>query len=179
MKRRRGVFPGSFNPPTHAHIAIAAEARKCHGLDVVDLCLSRVTLAKEHVVRPTIDERAAVLRLVADQHGWLGVKVTDASLLAEIATGYDVVIMGADKWHQIHDPAFYRTPEDRDAAIASLPAPAIVPRDGLHVPARHRLELDAEYASVSSTAARRGRRDWMLPEARESGLWDDREDDGG
>ena len=44
-----GVYPGSFNPPTTAHLAIAEAARTHHRLDRVVLSVSRSALAKEDV----------------------------------------------------------------------------------------------------------------------------------
>ncbi|MEC8920902.1 MAG: nicotinic acid mononucleotide adenylyltransferase, partial [Actinomycetota bacterium] len=32
---RHGVYPGSFDPPTLAHLAVADAARRRHGLDRV------------------------------------------------------------------------------------------------------------------------------------------------
>ena len=92
-------------------------------------------------------------------------RVTTAQLLADLAAGYDAIVMGADKWHQIHDVAYYDDEPARDAALASLPRPLVVPRGDLHVPAHHRLDVDDTHR-VSSTAARAGRRDLMLDAAR-------------
>ena len=58
---RIGAYPGSFNPPTIAHVAIADAARRQRHLDRVDLVLSRVPLAKEHVQLPLFEHRVAVL----------------------------------------------------------------------------------------------------------------------
>ena len=33
--------------------------------------------------------------------------VTDAQLIVDIARDYDVVVMGADKWAQVRDAAWY------------------------------------------------------------------------
>jgi nicotinic acid mononucleotide adenylyltransferase len=82
--RRHGVtslaaFPGSYNPPTVAHLAMAEAAVRQCGVSRVDLVLSRSTLGKETVVRPTVEERADVLRTVAaNGRPWLGVVLTDA-----------------------------------------------------------------------------------------------------
>jgi nicotinic acid mononucleotide adenylyltransferase len=171
-----GVFPVSFNPPTVAHLAIADAARTQHGLDRVDLVVSRVPLGKEVVERPTLDERIDVLRRIGERLPWLGVVVSDLRLIADLAAGYDVVIMGADKWHQIHDVSFYdHSSAARDAALARLPRIAVVPRAGLDLPldVPHDLALDVDPAhlDVSSTRAREGAHDLMAPEARDSGLW--------
>ena len=170
----RVCYPGSFDPPTVAHLAIAERARQVTRATSVVWVVSRVALGKEHVQIPSLDERVAVLRAVATEHDWIEVDVTDAQLLAEVADGYDAVIMGADKWHQIHDVGFYADEIERDAAIASLPRPLIVPRGELAVPELHRLDVDDAHR-VSSTAARQGQRDLMLEAARrfdvETGAW--------
>ena len=165
---RRGCYPGSFNPPTIAHLAIAAAARDQCGLDRVDLVVSRVALAKEHVQHPPFDERVAILERVAATRPWLGVVVTEAQLLADIAEGYDVLVVGADKWAQVQDVAFYAGSEAaRDAAVARLPKVALVPRPPHQLPDGQRvLAIPAEMSEVSSTLARGGRRDLILPEAR-------------
>jgi hypothetical protein len=170
---RIGCYPGSFDPPTVAHVAVAEAARAAHRLDRVDLVVSRVPLGKDVVVRPTLDERVAVLEALATRLGWLAVVVSDRRLIADLAEGYDVVIMGADKWAQVRDPAFYDgSAEARDAAVARLPEVALAPRGSDEVGG---LTIAAEHRHVSSTAARAGARDLMVPEAREfdlrTGAW--------
>lgn len=172
-----GCFPGSFNPPTLAHLAIARSAVEACGLSRVDLVVSRVALAKEHVVHPPFEDRVAVLRdVVAARSGWLGLVVSDAQLLVDLSAGYDVLVLGADKWDQVLDVRFYGgSVSARDAALAVLPPVAVVPRPGHeHVapPAGAvLLQLPAPLAAASSTAARADRPDWMAPEAAASGLW--------
>lgn len=174
---RRGCFPGSFNPPTRAHLAIAEAARLACALDRVDLVVSRVALGKESVVTPPFAERVTVLRsMVAARSPRLGLVVTDAQLLVDLAAGYDVLVLGADKWDQVLDPTFYGgSIEARDAAVAALPPVAVVPRPGHeHVapPAGAiELQLPPDLRAVSSTAARAGRTEWMADEAAASGLW--------
>ena len=94
---RSGVQPGSFDPPTLAHLAIADAARRRWDLDRVVWALSRDPLGKERGGRTTVEARRAVLDRVADDHAWLEVVVSDARLVADLATGHDVVVMGADK----------------------------------------------------------------------------------
>lgn len=168
---RRAVYPGSFNPPTVAHLALSravAEQRSC---DVVVWSLSTSPLGKEDVEHPTVAERAAVLRDITARYDWLDVQVTDRRLLSDIAMGFDVIVMGADKWHQINEPRWYDHVFDRDAAIAALPEIAVGPRPPHPTPTLHAVDL-ADLGHVSSTAARAGAVDQMLPEARASGLWD-------
>ena len=59
-------------------------------------------------------------------------------------------VIGADKWHQLHDLAFYDGSEAaRDAALARLP----IARGG--APARRAGSADGAMASSSSTSTRR------------------------
>ena len=104
---RNGVQPGSFDPPTSAHLAIAEAARHRWNLDRVVWVLSRDPLGKESGGRTTVEARRGVLESVAGDLPWLEVEVSNARLVVDLASGYDVVVMGADKWHQLHDPAFY------------------------------------------------------------------------
>ena len=39
LDARLGVYPGSFNPPTVAHLEIALTAREHHGLHRVDFAV--------------------------------------------------------------------------------------------------------------------------------------------
>lgn len=178
---RVGIYPGSFNPPTTAHVAIAAAARDQRELDQVVLAHSHAVLGKDVVERPLWRHRVEVLEAVAAEHDWLAAIVTDKRLLADIADGYDTVIMGADKWHQIHELQWYDDDEAaRDATIARLPAVVVAPRPPLFVPDAVRLDLPAELVDgVSSTDARAGRLDLMAPAARafaeRSGAWIDAE----
>ena len=92
---------------------------------------------------------------------WLAVVVVESRLIAEIARGYDAVIMGADKWAQVNDPSWYGDDiAARDAAVASLPRAAIAPRHGIDVPPELMLEVPGHLADVSSTSVRAGRSDW-------------------
>ncbi len=173
---RIGAYPGTFNPPTVAHVAVARAALVQRRLDRVVLVLSRRPIDKEHVEVPTFDDRVAVVRSVAAAEGpWLDVAVTEHRLLVDIARGYDVLVMGADKWHQVVDPVYYGDVASRDRAVAALPELAIAPRAGLEVPRRHVLELAGDHDAVSSSAVRDGRHDWMCAAAaafdRRTGAW--------
>ena len=138
----RGVFPGSFNPPTVAHLAIATAAREQYELETVHLVVSRRALAKEGVEHPHFDDRVDVIRRSVEALRWLDVVVTEAQLLVDIARGYDLLIIGADKWSQIQEPHWYGTPAARDRALAGLPPTAIVPRRGHPHPHDRELRLD-------------------------------------
>jgi len=174
---RTGVYPGSFNPPTRAHLAIAAAARDRHRLDRIDLAVSRVALGKGAPTRPTLEDRLDVLRADMADHHWLAVVVTDAALIVDIARGYDVVVMGADKWAQVRDESWYDSVTERDRALAALPTLAIAPRPPYQVPAEQLLAVAPEMGAISSTLARDGRRDLMTPAAARfdelTGAWSD------
>ena len=163
---RIGVYPGSFNPPTIAHIEIAQTAREHHHLERVDLAVSQVPLGKGTVVRPSFEERLAVINASVAPIEGLSVIVTEQQLIADIATGYDVVVMGADKWAQVNDPAWYRNEAERDRAVAALPTLALAPRAGFVVPDEHTLPIDPFLLDVSSSAVRAGRTEWMTEPAR-------------
>ena len=176
--KRRGVFPGSFNPPTTAHLAISEAALEQHSLDVVVWSVSRVALAKEDVQRPLLDDRITILEEVAALIDWLEIAVTEVQLLSDIAEGFDVIVMGADKWHQIHDPIFYDSDTaQRDASIAALPTVAIAARPPHDCPAHLVLDLPDWVGTVSSTLARTADPALMTPEAArfdaETGAWTD------
>ncbi len=173
-----GVYPGSFNPFTVAHQAIAEAAVEQHALDRLHLAISRTPLVKGALEIPTFAHRVEALTAVAREHDWLDVTVTSEQLLADIADGYDVLVMGADKWHQIHDTRFYGDdPAARDEAIASLPTVAVAPRPPLETPPELALDVEKHLGTVSSSAVRDGQTDWMHPAVREfddrTGAWSD------
>jgi hypothetical protein len=175
---RLGVYPGSFNPLTVAHLAIAEAAVRTRRLDRLDLAVSRRALDKEHVDRPRFDDRLAVLEEACRRRVWLGVVVTEAQLLVDIADGYDVLVMGADKWAQVNDPRYYGgSAPARDEAVARLPELAVAPRPPSPVPDEWSLGLPEDVGAVSSSDVRAGRVEWMAAEARRfderTGAWSD------
>ncbi|HEU5152991.1 MAG TPA: hypothetical protein VFU19_21035 [Iamia sp.] len=184
---RLAVYPGSFDPPTVAHLGIVAAAR-AHVAEV-RLVLSEVALGKEDQAgRTAVADRLAVLR--ADGLAAVG---TTARLVVDIVeeAGADAVVMGADKWAQVVDPAWYGSVAARDAALARLPTVLLAERAGTalpHLPAGVDaagagaalplppagvvvLDVDPAHAEVSASRARAGEVDLMAPAARASGLW--------
>lgn len=158
---RRGCYPGSFDPLTVGHLAVADAAfAQCH-LDGLDLVISEVALGKSSHHHP-LEERVALIERTTLDRPWLRVVVTHHRLLADIAEGYDVLVVGADKWVQVLDPAFYGSVELRDEALARLPATvAWAPRGDLPAPAGVTvLDVPAWARDVSSTAVRAGAHHW-------------------
>lgn len=174
---RAGVYPGSFDPPTIAHLGIAVMARRAAGLDRIDLVVSRSALAKEHAEDGAFVRRIQVIEASVAHLPWASVKVTDRQLIVDIAEDYDAVILGGDKWAQIVDERWYGSSTERDDAMARLPQ-VVGPNRAGHPPlppsAIH-LELPARLADVSSTAARSTNPEWMTPPARKTaesqGIW--------
>jgi nicotinic acid mononucleotide adenylyltransferase/predicted RNA-binding protein with PIN domain len=161
------VYAGSFDPLTVAHLAIAEAAVHHAQLDHLDLVLSRVALGKEHGGHSSLDARVAAIERASRARPWLGVVVTDRTLIADIARGYDVVVMGADKWAQVRDPAWYDGSDTaRDAALAALPGVLVVPRPGFSTDGADVLDIEEEMTHVSSTRARAGEHHLVAPEAR-------------
>lgn len=180
------VFPGSFNPPTTAHLAMLRQARKVasrHGGHwQVYAALSKQIVDKETVERMTLLDRVLLLeRVLKSEVKHAGILLLNRGLYVEQAMGIRVAfpgvqrlsfLIGFDKIVQILDPRYY---DDREAALRELFALAqvlVAPRgrDGEHelreLLARpenqpfasniHPLPLAAEYRDISSTQVRQG-----------------------
>ncbi len=169
-RRRHAVYPGSFDPPTIAHVAIARAALAQCACDSITLVLSIGALGKQDR-DATVADRHATLTALFVNDDRIRVATTSARLIAEIAEGFDVVVVGADKWEQVTDPVWYEDGEiGRNQALAALPQVAVVPRPPIAAPGSHAelvriltiLELDdATLAEVSSTGARANRPEWI------------------
>ena len=132
------VFPGSFNPPTKAHLALMSQARqyvRSHLLSsdeqnqVVRLyaAISRHIVDKEAVQRPSLLDRIMLLDNVLRHHlRHTGIMLLNRGLYVEQAQGIRTCfprvtklyfLVGFDKIVQILDPHYYK---DRDAALREL-----------------------------------------------------------
>jgi len=170
-----GVYPGSFDPPTIAHLHLAERAREQLGLVRVDLVISHGTLGKDDAALTPIDERVVTLRHLGVDRPWLRAGTTPLRLLADIAEPYDAVVLGADKWHQLLDPSWYGGPDERDRALRRLPTVALAARPPWPLPGEHPsaeppegvvvvvLDTDPAHHHVSATAVREGRHEWRAP----------------
>ncbi|MBI2704929.1 MAG: hypothetical protein HYX32_06530 [Actinobacteria bacterium] len=136
----RGVYPGSFNPPTVAHLAIAEAAVARCGLASLTLVISLDPLGKDGDDLLPRDRRLAVLERAATTRPWLRFGTTEHRLIADIAAGYDVIVVGADKWgalpiaacrdrtpHRVRGPTPRRSPRARphDPRSARGPSPRL------------------------------------------------------
>ena len=120
-----------------------------------------------------------MLDAVARSRPWLAVRVTDAKLLADVAQGYDILVVGADKWAQLLDPAWYGGSDAaRDDALTRLPRVVVAPRAPWPVPPERALVgVEPVHLAVSATGARGDQRHWMAAEAADfdarTGAWTD------
>lgn len=124
------VFPGSFNPPTLAHLALLRQAwqfARVHGHMHVYAALSTHITDKERVQRPLLLDRIALLETVLRNHvRHTGIILFNRGLYVEQAAAtYNAFpqvsdlyfLVGFDKILQIFDPHYY---EDRDQALHKL-----------------------------------------------------------
>ena len=162
----RAVYPGSFNPPTIGHIAIVKAAIKRFDINEIDLVISKVALGKEKLIRPSVSDRLEIVEKSLLSIPEANVFETSKQLIADIADGYDLVVLGADKWAQLHDLAFYKNEIHMRDCLNRLPALAVAPRNDIQVPKEILLEVSDEINLISSSGVRRGKLEWMTEEAK-------------
>jgi nicotinamide-nucleotide adenylyltransferase len=177
------VFPGSFNPPTIAHLALLKQAwqyTRIHGPMHVYAALSTHITDKERVQRPLLLDRIALLETVLRNHArHTGILLFNRGLYVEQAAAIHSTfqqvsdlyfLIGFDKIVQIFDPRYYK---DRDQALDELFALAdflVAPRaeagtkelrilldrpeNRQYAGHVHTLPLSATYRNISSTSIR-------------------------
>jgi nicotinic acid mononucleotide adenylyltransferase len=126
------VFPGSFNPPTLAHLAMLRQARvwarqRYGGHWQVYAALSQQIVDKETVERMTLLDRVVLLeRVLSKQVRHAGILLLNRGLYVEQARGIRAAfpqvrrlsfLVGFDKIVQIFDARYYT---ERDAALREL-----------------------------------------------------------
>jgi nicotinic acid mononucleotide adenylyltransferase len=125
------VFPGSFNPPTTAHIALLKQAQEFAHRQQETLQLyaafSKHTVDKESVERPLLLDRVMLLeRLLRNRLPQVGIMLFNRGLYVEQAEAMRrsfprvrriLFLIGFDKIVQILDPRYY---QDRDASLVEL-----------------------------------------------------------
>ena len=82
LPRRLGLLPAAFNPPTRAHLALATAALTLHD-EVVFVMPER--LPHKELTGPTIEQRTAMLRVLASQNPRFSVAISSGGLFDEIA----------------------------------------------------------------------------------------------
>jgi nicotinic acid mononucleotide adenylyltransferase len=124
------IFTGSFNPPTNAHLAMLKAARTFAQQQkkpfLLYAAMSKHTVNKEQVERPTMLDRIVLLQTLLRRIPQTGILLFNRGLYVEQATALRrsfpkvkriLFLIGFDKIVQILDPAYY---EDRDAALNAL-----------------------------------------------------------
>jgi nicotinamide-nucleotide adenylyltransferase len=179
------VFPGSFNPPTIAHLALLKQAwqfARAHDPMQVYAALSTHITDKERVQRPLLLDRIALLETVLRKHvRHTGILLFNRGLYVEQAEAIHSTfpqvsglyfLIGFDKIVQIFDPRYYM---DRDQALHELFALAdflVAPRaeagpeqlrmlldrteNRQYAGHVHALPLSPTYRYISSTSIRQG-----------------------
>lgn len=131
------VFPGSFNPPTTAHLAMLEQARQFARQQVSSAsereemllyaAMSKHIVDKERVERPLLLDRIVLMEMLL-QHRLprTGIMLFNRGLYVEQAEGVRAsfptvkklyFLLGFDKIVQILDPRYY---ENRDVALHEL-----------------------------------------------------------
>ncbi len=177
--RRLALLPGSFNPLTDAHVALADLALESGHVDAIAFLLASRTVDKERVEGASLADRLICLVDHVETHSRQGVLLFNRGLYvdqAEIARqmfpNLDELwfVVGYDKIVQIFDPRYYQDRHDaldrlfaRASFLVSTRAPAR-PRDLDDFLARPenrryadrvlRLDLPVAYQRLSSTRVR-------------------------
>jgi nicotinic acid mononucleotide adenylyltransferase len=177
------VFPGSFNPPTKAHLALLKQAQR-FAHEHEPMCLyaatSKHTVDKEMVERPLLVDRIHLLEVVLKRRlPHAGIMLFNRGLYVEQAEAIHrafpqvsklYFLIGFDKIVQIFDPRYYK---DRDLALHELfeladflvaprgeAGPEVLsmlldrPENRQYTGHIHALPLSAAYRNISSTRIR-------------------------
>lgn len=193
------VLDSSFNPPHLGHLAIVNESL-CHYKDVAVLLLLLLKNADKADAPAAFEQRLAMMAAMAREIETRGVAVglgltthakfvDKAAALSRLCSGRLTFLVGFDTLVRILDKKYYR---DFDAELSQFRATSLlfcVTRDG---EASHEEQVryveqlgfadvvdvvrGSDYALVSSTELRRGKREGLLPEVRnyieQNGLYD-------
>jgi nicotinamide-nucleotide adenylyltransferase len=177
--RRLALLPGSFNPPTKAHLALAGVALATGSIDRLDFLLASRTVNKEQIQGASLSDRLLLLEALVDGRPELGVVLVNRGLYVDQAEiiraalpSLDELtfVVGFDKIVQIFDPRYY---QDRDSSLDRLFALArflVAPRGSADIDdlrcllerSENRryanrispLELDWDYRQMSSSRLR-------------------------
>ncbi len=124
------VFPGSFNPPTTAHLALLKQAwqfAREHGPMHIYAAISKHTTDKEYVQRPLLLDRIILLETLLRYHlRHTGIMLFNRGLYVEQAEAVHSAFpqvtklffwVGFDKIVQVFDPRYYK---DRNLTLREL-----------------------------------------------------------
>ena len=126
LGRTVGVLPGSFDPFTTAHAALARAALRHGGLNSLLFLLSVYVVDKGDAARAALADRALVLTRYAARRPRCGVALCNRGLYVEEAEALTPLlpegarlwfVVGFDKIVQVFDPRYY---PDREAALTRL-----------------------------------------------------------
>ena len=177
------VFPGAFNPPTKAHLAMLRQAQRYanrHAPMQLYAAFSKVTVDKERIERPLLLDRIALLSKVLQKElPYTGIMLFNRGLYVEeaeaVRNSFPAVrrlffLVGFDKIVQILDPRYYSNRDVALKALFSLAELLVAPRgkDGSEALAEllnkpenrvfarfiHELPLSSAYRNMSSTQVR-------------------------
>jgi len=164
VPRRLGILPGTFNPPTRAHLALARAAEKY--VDEVLFVLPREFPHKAYE-GASFEERIRMLDLAAADNPRFSIASTERGLFIDIARECRAVygdaalsfLCGRDaaerivNWDYDGDPdAFQKMLEVFDLRVASRGGAYRPPRKMAH--RIHALPVEAGYEEVSATDVR-------------------------
>lgn len=158
------AFPGAWNPPTRAHVAMA-EAALAHAPEVV-LVIARA-MPHKTFEGPPFDRRVAWLRALCVSRPGISAAVADSGLFLGIArelrdaagAGRVLLVCGRDAAERIVNWDYgpeYPAIEDQLKEFELL----VAPRCGPYEPPEalrtrvHRLELPPEWSNASSSGVR-------------------------
>ena len=161
-----GIFPGAFNPPTNAHLALADAARTQHRLDQVVFLLPRVFPHKQFVGAP-FEDRLALLEVALSGSPNFAMASSEEGLFIEIARLFReacassvelFLLCGRDaarriaEWDYGEGPEFASQLEEFQLLVGS--------RQGVYRPPQeyrgriHLIDLPTSLDQVSSSALR-------------------------
>lgn len=137
--RGLALLPGSFNPPTNAHLALADAARRVAGVGWIGYLLATRTVNKERIEGADLADRLLLLESIARDRTDEGVVVVNRGLYVDQARIIRsarpslqelTFVVGFDKIVQIFDPRYYDDSTVALATLFDLASFLVAPRDG-------------------------------------------------
>ena len=115
-----GIFSGSFNPLTIAHIKLVEEARRQYQLDEILLLLAKTNVDKDVYGLP-LAGRMLILKLYAETQHCISIGVSSHGRYIDKASALKLIypaktelsfIVGYDTLVRIFDPKYYKNPHE-------------------------------------------------------------------